>query len=63
MPGGSVARKSEVREDSRRSIKVSREAARVWDIIAAVEETSRDRALEEHGRRILAGLKAEGRMP
>lgn len=52
----------EARVDDRKGIKVSPEAKRIWDIIAAALGVSRDEALEAEGRAILARLRNGGKL-
>lgn len=63
MPHGTAPRSAAVKGDDRRAMKVEAETARIWNMIAAAKDQSRDAALQEEGRLVLDRLKGEGKIP
>lgn len=63
MGHGTAPRSAATKGDDRRAMKVEAETARIWNLISAAKDQSRDEALQEEGRLILERLKAEGKLP
>jgi hypothetical protein len=49
-------------KDERKTTKIAPEAKRIWDVIAAATDQTRDQAMIAYGRRVLEDLKRDGRL-
>jgi hypothetical protein len=49
--------------EERIGIKLNKEAKRIWDVIAAAQEKTRDQSLLEEGLVVLDRLREEGKLP
>jgi hypothetical protein len=54
---------AETRTDDRGTVKMSREVKRIWDMIAAARQETRDACLKAVGQAVLADMRKKGELP
>jgi hypothetical protein len=49
-------------KDERKTTKIAPEAKRIWDVIAAATDQTRDQAMIAYGREVMRRLQEEGKL-